>query len=162
MPRLGLRPGVVSRFLGGQTALGKGLCRSGSLEQADSARGIGLRKGADSPTHGGDGYVCTYYAPEKLGVGPPDKGATNEGKSSRFLRMSVFDADNKPGAWESVAVNSDLRLVYVFGCNVGTQAAEWEEHLAPARVITYKRESTIFDQCLWFAFVGPAQLNQLR
>jgi hypothetical protein len=113
-------------------------------------------------THGDNGYACTYYAPEKLGVGPPDAGAIDDRKSPRFLRMSVFDADNKPGAWENVAVNGDLRLVYVFGCNAGTKAPAWEEHLAPAQVITYNRESTVFDHGLWFAFAGPTQVKWLE
>jgi hypothetical protein len=83
-------------------------------------------------THGADGYACTYYAPEKLGVGPPEIGTTNDGRSNRFLRMGVF------------------------------KAAEWKAHLAPAEVVTYDRESTVFDHATWFAIVGPKQVKQLK
>ena len=113
-------------------------------------------------THGEDGYACAYYAADKLCVGPPASGATDEMKSSRFLRISVLGADYKPGGWENMAVNRELRLAYLFACNSGKKASQWEEHLAPAQVIMYNRVSTILDHGLWFAFTGPAQLKKLR
>lgn len=113
-------------------------------------------------THGGNGYACTYYAPEKLVVAPPDMGATNEKNNARFLRMGVLSADNKWGKLENVEVKGELQLAYIFGCDAGKMAARWEEHLSPARVITYNRPSTLFDHALWFAFTGPGQLEGLR
>ena len=76
--------------------------------------------------------------------------------------MGVFGADNKPGAWENAAVNDAMQLVYVFGCNAGRKAAEWKAHLAPAEVVTYDRESTVFDHATWFAIVGPKQVKRLK
>jgi hypothetical protein len=113
-------------------------------------------------THGGDGYACTWYAPEKLGIFPPAPGATSNTRTSRFLRTSVFGADGQWGRIEKVDVTDELRLVYFFGCDVGKKASLWQEHLAPARVVTYNRWSTVFDHALWFAFTGPAELKRLQ
>jgi hypothetical protein len=110
-------------------------------------------------THGGKGYICTFFAPEKLCVSPPATGATDEMIGARFLRMSVLGAEGKFSAWENVAVSSNLELVYLFGCDTGKKTAEWEEHLSPARVVTYNRPSTLTDHGLWFAWTGPAQLK---
>lgn len=113
-------------------------------------------------THGGDGYACTWYAPERLGIFPPTAGATNETQSARFLNTRVFGADDKWGGIESMDVNRDVRLVYIFGCDSGKKASLWQEHLAPAHVVAYSRWSTVFDHALWFAFTGPAELKQLQ
>lgn len=112
-------------------------------------------------THGGDGNACTYYAPEKLCVAPPQLGAINDKQSARFLRMGVLRANNSFGPWENVDVNDRVRMVYMFGCDTGKKAAEWKEHLAPAQVFTYDRYSTVFDHGLWFFFTGPAELRKL-
>jgi hypothetical protein len=53
-------------------------------------------------------------------------------------------------------------VAYIFACNAGKKASQWEEHLSPARVVTYNRLSTVFDHAVWFAFSGPSQLKQLR
>jgi hypothetical protein len=113
-------------------------------------------------THGDAGYVATYFAPEVLGVWPPDSGVTDETKSAHFLRMAVRGTDNKWGMSENVKVSNQLQLAYIFGCNAGNKASQWREHLAPAQVVTYNRLSTVFDHALWFAFTGPSQLETLR
>ena len=122
-------------------------------------------------THGGEGYACTYYAAETLCVGPPTPGATNEVNGSRFLRSCVLPYDweswkrlkeEKWEKWDDVGVNSELRLVYIFACDAGKRASQWEEHLAPAQVITYNRPSTVLDHGLWFAFTGQKQLKVLQ
>jgi hypothetical protein len=132
------------------------------MNKATLQTALGHGKVVILATHGADGYACTYYAPEKLGVGPPDKGASNELNSSRFLRTSIFGADNKPGKWDDINVNDQLRLLYLFGCNAGKKASQWEQHLAPAQVISYDRYSSVIDHALWFGLTGPAQLRNLR
>jgi hypothetical protein len=113
-------------------------------------------------THGDDGYACTYYAPEKIGIGPPDTGTVDENKSSRFLRVSVLGPDNKWSKSENAVVSSHLQLAYIFACDGGKRASQWQEHLAPAQVITYNRASTVWDHACWFAITGPAQLKKLQ
>lgn len=112
-------------------------------------------------THGQQGYAVTYYAPEYLCVGAPDTGTTNENNSPHFLHMKLLQPDNHWGKWENVAVNDNLKLAYLFACHGGEKASQWEEHLSPARVITYNRISTVYDHAWWFAFTGPKLLAQL-
>lgn len=88
-------------------------------------------------------------------------GATNETHGSRFLHTRVFGADDKWGGIESMDVNRDVWLVYIFGCDSGKNVSLWQEHLAPARVVAYNRWSTVFDHALWFALTGPAELRKL-
>jgi hypothetical protein len=122
-------------------------------------------------THGADGYAGTYFAPETLFVGPPPLEATDEVNNARFLQMSVIPynwenlerlKNDKWDKWENVPVSSQLQLAYVFACNGGNKASQWQEHLAPARVITYNRASVIWDHVLWLAFTGPLQLKKLQ
>jgi len=53
------------------------------------------------------------------------------------------------GASENAPVSSQLQLAYIFACDGGKKASQWEEHLAPAQVITYNRASTV-----WTTHVG--------
>jgi hypothetical protein len=112
-------------------------------------------------THGGSGYACTWYAPEKLGVFPPATRAS-DAQGRRFLRASILGAHNKWGEMENVPVHGGLQLVYMFGCDVGKKASQWQKHLAPAQVITYDRWSTVFDHACWFGLTGPARLKTLQ
>jgi len=162
VPRWGYALGLYRVSLEAQRRWGKGSTVLDRLNKQTLRAALAHGKVLILATHGGDGYACAYYAHEKLGVGPPDSGATDAEKSFRFLRMSIFGADDKPGACEDVPVNDGMRLVYLFGCNAGMKAAEWKEHLSPAQVVTYKRESTVFDHALWFAWVGPALVKQLK
>jgi hypothetical protein len=162
VPRWGYALGLYRVTLQAQRNWGKGSTVLDRLNRENLRAALAHGKVVILATHGGDGYACTYYAAEKLGVGPPDTGATNERQSSRFLRISVLDADNKFHEWENVDVNSELRLVYLFGCDAGKKASQWEEHLAPAQVVSYNRMSTIFDHGLWFGFTAPAQMKKLR
>jgi len=120
---------------------------------------------------GGDGYAGTYYAPETLIVGPPPRGATDELGRQRFLQTSILPynreswkrlREGKWDRWENVPVGSRVQVVYLFACDGGKKAAAWQEHLAPARVISYNRTSAVWDHAWWFAFVGPAQLERLK
>lgn len=113
-------------------------------------------------THGEQGYAVTYYAPECLCVGAPDKGTTNENNSRHFLHVKRLQPDNNWGQWENVTVNQDLQLAYIFACNGGERESQWGEHLAPAHVITYNRISTVYDHAWWFAFAGPQILSRLK
>jgi hypothetical protein len=111
-------------------------------------------------THGGDGYACTWYAPEKLGVFAPETKAANNGP--RFLRTSILGPNNQWGDTENVPVSGDLRLVYMFGCDVGKNRPQWQKHLAPAEAITYDRWSTVFDHAVWFGLKGPGALKRIQ
>jgi len=111
-------------------------------------------------THGDSGCATTWYAPEVLRIAPPEIAAVNERNSVRFLRVSVLAADKKWSVQQNMAVNAHLQTAYIFACDGGAKAAEWAEHLSPARVITYNRTSTVWDHALWFALTGPALLAQ--
>lgn len=111
-------------------------------------------------THGNDGCAETCYASEILRVWPPDAGATDEKKSSRYLRVSVLGPGKKWSKEENLPANGHLQLAYIFACDAGKKAREWQEHLAPAQVITYNRASTVLDHAFWFAFTGPGELKK--
>lgn len=162
VPRWGYALGLYRVTLQAQRNWGKGSTVLDRLNRENLRAALAHGKVVILATHGGGGYACTFYAAEKLGVGPPGTGATNESQSSRFLRISVLSADNQFHEWENVDVNSELRLVYLFGCDSGKKASQWEEHLAPAQVVSYNRMSTIFDHGLRFAFTAPAQLRTLQ
>jgi len=54
-----------------------------------------------------------------------------------------------------------LRFPDLFACEAGKRESQWEEHLAPAKVIAYDRASTVWDHAYWFAWSGPAQMKRL-
>ncbi len=112
-------------------------------------------------THGEKGYAVTYFAPKCLCVAAPDTGAANEIGSRHFLRMKLLQPEDKGGGWENVTANPNLKLAYLFACHGGARAAQWEEHLSPAKVVTYNRISTIYDHAWWFAITGPKLLEQM-
>jgi hypothetical protein len=109
-------------------------------------------------THGDYGCATTWYAPEVLRIAPPELGARDEKSGVRFLFVSVLGADKKWSVPQNMTVNDHLQTAYLFACDGGAKAAEWAEHLSPARIITYNRTSTVWDHALWFAFTGPALL----
>ena len=119
-------------------------------------------------THGEDGYAYAFNNPlprvcaGTLCVAPPKTGATDETKNPGFLCTAVLGANNTWSKAENLAVNGRLSLAYIFACHAGAKAAQWQEHLAPAKVITYDRVSTPYDHGWWFAFAGPALLRDLR
>src|SRR5262249_54171231 len=113
-------------------------------------------------THGEGGCAATYYSPQVMGVWPADSGARDETKSPHFLRIGFRGADDKWRRVENLSVNGDLQLAYIFACHAGTKAAQWQEHLAPARVVTYNRFSTVWDHAAWFALTGPEELKNLK
>ena len=113
-------------------------------------------------THGSGGCAATYFAPEVIGVWPADTGVTDETGSPHFLCLGSRGADDKWRKSETVKIDGQVQLVYIFACNAGKRAAQWQEHVAPAHVVTYDRFSTVLDHALWFAFSGPSEIKGLR
>ena len=118
-------------------------------------------------THGDDGYAYVFnralprISPGTLRIEPPDIDTRSGTKTCRGLCISVLGADNNWSKPETITMNSGLRLAYVFACDAGKRASQWQTNLAPAQVITYNRASTIYDHGWWFAFTGPARLGLL-
>jgi hypothetical protein len=162
VPRWGYALGLYRISLQARRNWGKGSTVLDRLNKNTLRTALASGRVVILATHGDAGYVATYFAPEVLGVWPPDSGVTDETKSAHFLRMAVRGTDNKWGMSENVKVSNQLQLAYIFGCNAGNKASQWREHLAPAQVVTYNRLSTVFDHALWFAFTGPSQLETLR
>ena len=162
VPRWGYALGLYRISLQAQRNWGRGSTVLDRLNRQTLRTALASGRVVILATHGDAGYASTYFAPEVLGVWPADNGATDETKSTHFLRIGTLGVDNKWGRSENVKVNDKLQLAYVFACNAGKKASQWEEHLAPARVITYNRLSTVFDHAVWFALTGPSQLKQLR
>jgi hypothetical protein len=161
VPRWGFALGLYRVSLQAQQKWGRGCTVLDSLNKETLRTALANGKVVILATHGADGYATTSFAPEVLRVWPSDTGATDERSSSRFLRASVLGTDHKWGEGENVAVSDHLQLAYLFACHGGKKASEWTEHLAPARVITYDRFSTVWDHAIWFAFTGPAQMKKL-
>lgn len=122
-------------------------------------------------THGEGGYVGTYYAPQTLIVGPAPLGATDQQGRRQFLQTTVLAdywksrdrlLEGKWEHWKSLPVGDQVQLVYLFACHGGAKASEWQEHLAPARVISYNRFSWLSDHASWFAITGPSELQHLK
>ena len=162
VPRWGFALGLYRITLQAQQNWGKGCTVLDRLTKETLRVALTNGKVVILATHGKDGYADTCYAPEVLSVRPPDAGATDENKNSRFLRVRVLGADKKWSEGENVPVNSRLQLAYIFACDGGKKASQWEEHLAPAQVITYNRASTVWDHAFWFALIGPSQLKKLE
>jgi len=162
VPRWGFALGLYRITLQAQKKWGKGCTVLDSLNRETLRVALANGKVVILATHGKDGYADTCYAPEVLRVWPPDTRAVDEEKSSRYLRVSVLGADNKWSKEENVPANSHLQLAYIFACDGGKKASQWQEHLAPAQVITYNRASTVLDHAFWFARTGPAQLKKLQ
>ena len=162
VPRWAFALGLYRVSLQAERNWGKGCTVLDHLNKENLRKAFASGKVVILATHGQEGCAITYYAPEYLCVGAPDAGATDERNSSRFLRMKVLGRDDKWSKWEHVAVDGKLRLAYIFACYSGQRASQWEEHLAPAKVITYNRVSTVFDHAYWFAFTGPAELRRIQ
>jgi hypothetical protein len=158
VPRWGYALGMYRVSLQAQRNWGKGNIVLDRLNKETLRAGMMHGRVVILATHGGDGYAATWYAPEKLGVFPP---GTDAKEGARFVRTSVLGPDNKWSDMEIVAAHDDLGLVYIFGCDVGKKASQWQKHLAPARVITYDRWSSVFDHAVWFGVTGPGLLKRL-
>jgi hypothetical protein len=162
VPRWGYALGLYRISLQAQRSWGQGSTVLDALNRETLRQALATGRVVILATHGDDGVAESYFAPEVLRVWPPDSGATDEARSPRFLRMSVLGPDEKWGKAESVPVNKHLQLAYIFACNGGRKASQWQEHLAPAQVITYNRVSTLWDHAVWFALTGPAEVKKLR
>jgi hypothetical protein len=91
-------------------------------------------------------------------IGPPE---ANDRPGERFLLIDAQQDNALRTDTEKVAVGDALQLVYVFACDGGMKAAEWEGRCSPAQVITYDRVSTLWDHAQWFALIGPTQIDAL-
>ena len=67
-----------------------------------------------------------------------------------------------PKDLEAVAINPDLRFVYMSGCDSGQQRDGWVAAFAPAEVITYDRLSAVLEHAWWLWFRGPDKLREIR
>jgi hypothetical protein len=108
-------------------------------------------------SHGKRGDVIT----PNLGVAPPTLGATSEQHESCFLWCWGAGV-NETGTVEAIPVNRRLRLVYVSGCDSGQKAEEWEEHLSPAKVITFNRLSAPLEHLWWLLTAAPQEIGNLE
>lgn len=151
VPRWGYALGLYRISAQAQRNWGKGSTVLDRLNKQTLRTALASGRVVILATHGDGGYAATYFAPEILGVWPAAIGVTDETKNTRFLRIGVLGADNEWGRSENIKVNDQLQLAYVFACNARKKASQWQEHLAPAWVITYNRLSTALDHALWFA-----------
>jgi hypothetical protein len=162
VPRWGYALGLYRISLQAQRNWGEGSTVLDRLNRQSLCTALASGRVIILATHGDAGYAVTYFAPEVLAVWPAESGVKDKTESPHFLLTGVRGADNKWGLSENVKVNDKLQLAYVFACNAGKKASQWQEHLSPARVVTYNRLSTVFDHAVWFAITGPSQLKQLR
>ncbi len=58
--------------------------------------------------------------------------------------------------------SEDLQLVYITACGGGSRQQEWDQYLAPARVIAYDRTSFEIEHLLWLWFDGPNTVKELK
>lgn len=63
-------------------------------------------------------------------------------------------------AW--IAADEKLQLVYLAACRAGSAAGEWAEAFAPARVVTFDRNSAVLEHAAWFWFQAPRIALELR
>jgi len=157
VPRWGYALGLARISLQARQRWGKESVVLDSLDQDTLRTALANANVLILATHGGEGYATTWYSRDVLRIGPPEDGAM-ENNNPHFLRLSVLGQDDNWSAPENLPVNDHLALAYLFACDAGVKAAQWNEHLAPAKVITYNRPSTVLDHAVWFAFTGPAQL----
>jgi len=161
VPRWGYAMGLYRISLQAHRNWGNGSTVLDRLNKQTLCSALASGKVVILATHGEAGYAATYFSPEVFGVWPADTGAADETGTTRFLCVGVQAPDH---AWrpETVKVNDQLELVYLFACNAGKKASLWQEHLAPAKVVAYDRFSTLLDHALWFAFTGPIEVKKLR
>ncbi len=168
VPRWSYALGLYRISLEARRNWGKGSVVLDRLNQENLGTALAHGKVVILATHGEEGYVYAFNAPfPRLGPGtfcvaPPDSGAVDAARSSRFVQTAELSASNNWSHREPIAVGADLRLVYLFACDAGKRAAQWEEHLGPAKVITYDRASTPYDHAWWFALTGPDLLKGIR
>src|SRR5579859_284451 len=143
VPRWGYALGLSRIALQAQHNWGKGSTVLDHLNQTTLRTTLANGRVLILATHGEDGYASTYFAPEVLGVWPAEIGTTDAAGNLHFLRMALRTTDRKWRTSEDIAVNSRLQLAYIFACHAGAKAAQWQQHLAPARVLTYNRFSTV-------------------
>jgi uncharacterized membrane protein len=62
----------------------------------------------------------------------------------------------------SATPGKDLQFVYMSACDAGEKATEWEQRLAPARVVTFGRLSAAGEHLSWLWCDAPGQLKEIR
>lgn len=58
-------------------------------------------------------------------------------------------------------VGPSLQLVYLSACDAGHKAAQWQEELAPARVMSFDRRSAIVEHIYWLWTWGAVEVHSL-
>jgi hypothetical protein len=162
VPRWGFAMGLCRISLQARRIWGNGSTVLDRLNRDTLNTALANAKVLILATHGSGGSATTWSGPEVLRIDAPEIGESDENGNARFLHVRVLGPEGKWGSPERVSVNDDLKLAYLFACDGGARAAQWKEHLAPAKLIAYGRVSTIWDHALWFALVGPSQLARLR
>ena len=111
----------------------------------------------------GQGSVVTRpLTPERLAA------AVSEGRFvfvlSHGTEDGLYTADFRvrPNEAAPHGTGEDLQLVYITGCDNGLLAREWEETLAPARVITFPRLSAWIEHIYWLLVTGPGEVGGLN
>lgn len=59
-------------------------------------------------------------------------------------------------------VGANLQFVYIAGCMAGRLKNDWQQALAPAKLIIFDRTSWYVEHIYWLWFVGPAVVAELK
>ena len=80
---------------------------------------------------------------------------TDQGLYTRDFRIAPYRA-------APLGTGDQLQYVYLTGCDNGAIAAEWEQVLAPAHVVTYNRLSAWIEHIYWLLFKGAGVVRGLE
>ncbi len=84
------------------------------------------------------------------------------------MNLGTIPLSNNPEDYFSPAdvapgrVGSNLQLVYLAGCYIGTLENDWKQALSPARVVTFNRISWESEHVFWLWFIGPRFTLELQ
>jgi len=62
----------------------------------------------------------------------------------------------------SLSPGKDLQLVYISACHAGDDAEAWSGAFAPARVVTFPRNSVVLEHAFWLWFQAPEIVAGMR
>jgi hypothetical protein len=109
-------------------------------------------------SHGTGGDV----AAADLVVSPPPLDAKSQRGAASFVLFRFGAHASRPCEHEEVPVSSQVQLVYLAGCDSGLKAAQWQEHLAPAKAITFDRLSSPVEHLWWLLTAAPSEVRALN
>ncbi|MGQ9592454.1 MAG: hypothetical protein ACUVYA_19410, partial [Planctomycetota bacterium] len=72
------------------------------------------------------------------------------GEGGRILVRGKLLGPADMRAW--IAPGEKLQFVYLAACHAGSAAGEWARAFAPARVVTFDRNSAVLEHAAWFWF----------